>query len=392
MSCYNVLLDTNIFINAKYNFSGGALSSLRKYCENGTVVLFTNDIIQREVQTHITHDVGTIAKQAKNAIKKHGELVNAISKEVSDNIQSTIMGAVDQLQVQFAAFTNDATVLSNDGLSIVSLFDDYFDNTAPFEDREKKKSEFPDAVIIMSIKQYIKENPGACLCVVSDDKGWHKGLEGTPGVCLYKELNVLLNRIAKEEELFVEIVEFMDECTNELQLSVEAWICNQDWSSCVDNVEMCIECDEIEEIFVSAVKLKPGGVEYIDTDGGFANAFFSGVATVDLKYSYSDHSNEFYDREDHVWYNTVYGVGTTKLTVPFTGSVTVLFSEEGDIELKSPDFEEIDVGEIEILEYDLSPNNLDDDPFYDTCPDCGKPIGLLNDGGDGFCIDCSPNH
>ncbi len=306
MSCYNVLLDTNIFINAKYNFAGGALANLQKCCGNGVAVLFTNDIIQREVQTHIFRDVGAISKQAKNAIKKHGELVNAISREVSDNIQTTIMAAVDQLQLKFAAYMKDATVLSNDGLSMISLFDDYFENTAPFEDREKKKSEFPDAVIIMSIKRYLTENPDVCLHVVSDDNGWHKSLEGTPRVYLYKELNTLLNKIAKEEALFVQIVEFMGDCTDELQSSVETWFYNQDWSFSVDNVELCIECDEVEEVFVSSIKLKPGGIEYIDVDDGFANAFFSGIATVDLKYPYTDHTNEFYDREDHVWYNTIY--------------------------------------------------------------------------------------
>lgn len=29
---------------------------------------------------------------------------------------------------------------------------------------------------------------------------------------------------------------------------------------------------------------------------------------------------------------------------------------------------------------------------YGTCPDCGCPIGYENDGGNGFCIHCAPNH
>lgn len=29
---------------------------------------------------------------------------------------------------------------------------------------------------------------------------------------------------------------------------------------------------------------------------------------------------------------------------------------------------------------------------YDTCPECGKRINRENDGGNGFCIDCAPNH
>ena len=33
-----------------------------------------------------------------------------------------------------------------------------------------------------------------------------------------------------------------------------------------------------------------------------------------------------------------------------------------------------------------------DDGAYDTCPDCGCRIGIENDGGNGFCIDCAINH
>lgn len=32
MSHFNVLIDTNIYMAAKYNFSGGSLGNLQKYC------------------------------------------------------------------------------------------------------------------------------------------------------------------------------------------------------------------------------------------------------------------------------------------------------------------------------------------------------------------------
>ena len=42
-------------------------------------------------------------------------------------------------------------------------------------------------------------------------------------------------------------------------------------------------------------------------------------------------------------------------------------------------------------EWERSDNDTDDDT-YDTCPDCGCRIGIDNDGGTGFCINCAPNH
>ena len=38
----------------------------------------------------------------------------------------------------------------------------------------------------------------------------------------------------------------------------------------------------------------------------------------------------------------------------------------------------------------------DDDEYvegaYHICPDCGCKINFENDGGNGFCINCAPNH
>lgn len=74
MNHFNVLLDTNIFMAAKYNFAGGSLRNLKKYCENETVTLFTNDIICREVHSHIDEDVGLMARQAKMRLRTMGSL------------------------------------------------------------------------------------------------------------------------------------------------------------------------------------------------------------------------------------------------------------------------------------------------------------------------------
>lgn len=392
MALFNVFLDTNVFMNAKYDFNHGALLNLKKHCNNGTAVLFTNSIIVREVQHHIDSDVGLMASQAKNTIKDHGELVNALSQAVYQEIKSIILTAPSKLATEFASYIAGATELSNDGLSMVSLFDDYFSNNAPFENKKEKKSEFPDAVAIMSIKRYMLENKSDTLHVVTNDNGWHAALKGVEGIVLHKDLKALLTQISKEEEIYVQIAQYMGDCIECLQASISNWFYEQDWSSLADDIDSCIECDEIDEITISAVKLVPDGIEYIDRDGDYASAAFSGIATIQLGFQYTDHTNEVYDREDHAWCNTVYGHGSAEITVPFTGSVTILISDDGEMELNSPDFDEVNLGEIEIVDYELTPHCEDDEPFFDTCPDCGRPIGIHNDGGNGFCVDCASHH
>lgn len=393
MTLFNVLLDTNIFMAAKYNFAGGSLLNLKKYCENGIVTLFTNDIILREVQSHIDEDVSLMARQAKNAIRQHGELVNAITRPAYDTIEATLLNASKSLHAQFEAYMAGSTVLSNAGLSVELLFADYFEKHAPFESNEKKKSEFPDAAVILSIKQYIASTQGATLHVVSDDNGWHNALKGIDGVSVYKSLSDLLTKIAEDEkDVYARVTKYMETCVDELRSSAENWIVCQDWSAFVDNIEMCVECDGLVDIYVTTIDLSPEGVEYIDREGEFAAALFSGVATFFLGFDYVDHTNEVYDREDRVYYNTIYGKGAAELKVPFTGAVTILIPNDGEMTLNSSDFDEVTLGDVGIVDYKLTPYRNDDDPYFAICPDCGKPIGIHNDGGNGFCSDCAAQH
>lgn len=50
------------------------------------------------------------------------------------------------------------------------------------------------------------------------------------------------------------------------------------------------------------------------------------------------------------------------------------------------------LGDVEVIDYKLTPYRNDDDPYFAICPDCGKPIGIHNDGGNGFCTDCGIHH
>ena len=392
MSRFNTLVDTNIFIAAKYNFAGGSLYNLKKYCADGIVALFTNDIILREVQSHIDEDVDMMARQAKNAIKQP-ELKNAITQDAYETIEATIMGATDSLRAQFDEYMKGATLLSNQELSIEELFDGYFEKTAPFENNETKKCEFPDAAIIMSIKRYMAENPGMQLCVVSNDNGWHNALKDTEGILLYSNLRELLDRISEEEDLYAQIIQYMKGCIAELRESAEEWCVCQDWSAIVDdNIDACIECDELVDIYVSALDLAPDCIEYIDYEDEFASALFSGVVTFYLGFDYIDHANEVFDREDRAYYNTIYGMGSAEVKVSFTGAVTILISDNGKMELNSSEFDEVIVEDVEILDYELTPYRKKDEPYFNVCADCGLPIGIHKDGGNGFCTNCAEYH
>lgn len=84
-----------------------------------------------------------------------------------------------------------------------------------------------------------------------------------------------------------------------------------------------------------------------------------------------------------------YGVeGQLKILV--TRTVNILMDFESSNDFDSAKIISGDFHETEYHSFDTDQEEVPD--AYDTCPDCGRPINHENDGGDGFCIDCSPNH
>lgn len=393
MTAFNVIIDTSVFIKNKFTFQAGPMGSLKKYCQKGYCTLFTNSIILREVEKHIRADVGKLATQAKNSIKNNPELVNAISKQEFAAIAEKLLSAPEQLLAQFRMFMADAICLPIDNLSMADVFDDYFNVVPPFEKKEDKKAEFPDAVAIMSIKRYLQETKDTTMCVVSDDDGWKDAFEGEEKVRIYKDIQSLLTEISKEERLYTQIVQFVGNHVVDLSSAVEGWLYEQDCSSLIEGIGPCIECDTLEDLQIGTIIITPHSVDYIDAENQYAVVGFSGTAVAVIDFSYLDHTEEVYDREDHVWLNTISGSGSIEVKAPFTGTVTVLFSDEGgDMDFENPNIDAIEWDDVEWTVLEMKEHRVKDDPYYDICPDCGKPIGIHNDGGNGFCTECAMNH
>lgn len=78
---------------------------------------------------------------------------------------------------------------------------------------------------------------------------------------------------------------------------------------------------------------------------------------------------------------TINVVRTVDMLLDFEDS-----SEFDSVEIISSDFEERYYRSCFEDDYDDIPN------AYGMCPDCAKKINVENDGGNGFCADCAPNH
>ncbi len=81
-----------------------------------------------------------------------------------------------------------------------------------------------------------------------------------------------------------------------------------------------------------------------------------------------------------------------QLTIKVVRTVDMLMDFEDSNDFDSS---EIVSGDFEETSYQscFADEDYDDVPdAYSTCPDCGRKINVENDGGNGFCLNCAPNH
>ena len=100
-----VFLDSNVFIGSQYNLQTGSLVSFGKYCDNGNVILCSNDIVIREVIRNIRQEVDELARIAKNAIKQKAPLFNSIPYPVYKNIENTLLSTAKNAEKAFIEYT-----------------------------------------------------------------------------------------------------------------------------------------------------------------------------------------------------------------------------------------------------------------------------------------------
>lgn len=397
---FNIFLDTNIFIKMKYDFSKSPLFRLKKYATLGIVNLFTNEIVVREVEANIRTDTAIESAHLKNAVKKHcfREVLNMDGYEVlakdfrEENWDELIISSFHKYLSD-----TDCVVLPNDDIGLNDIFNDYFNMVPPFETREEKKHEFPDAVMIKSIKNYVGNN-NITMLVITDDDGWNKAFADNDSITIDKDLKQALTRISSSygEEEQSAYLEFLAAESSSIIDHINDWLYNTDWDECF-KTDISLDVLGIEDFDVESIKLVFDGFEFINDEEACAR--FKALSAVDIEYEYDNYNYASYDKEDGVYYNVKHGTAKEKHMCPFELTVGILRDGE-DMSIGDYEFEDIELSSntevsAEVCE-DADEPDYDDEYFaektYTTCPDCGKPIGFDNDGLNGFCENCGKNH
>lgn len=100
---------------------------------------------------------------------------------------------------EFAARTGFVYIKANTTLDIDALLKVYFNTKAPFENAADKKSEFPDAIALLSLQGWAQQNKKSVL-FVTKDKGCQKFCSETDCLLAIDDLDDALALIQKRQD------------------------------------------------------------------------------------------------------------------------------------------------------------------------------------------------
>ena len=225
-----VTIDTNIFDAAKFDLCDTSpLKTLENYVKNGKIKVILSDIVVRESKRHIadkTKKICGIMRKAKaDALKESAEhFISALELGEILRIVKFNDELVSKGEEMFDDFlrTINAEILDADLIDVGLILDDYFETKPPFENGEKKKSEFPDAFIAQQIRKRFGETEK--VVIVSNDKGFIRACKGSENRIFFSCLSDLYNAISKDDAAYDETMAVIKELQLRISAAVKEYI------------------------------------------------------------------------------------------------------------------------------------------------------------------------
>lgn len=392
----HVFIDTQIYINESYNFNTrGNLGYLRKHIRDGKVHHLSSEVVVGEVERHIKKDVSE-AIGSFNKVVDDRRLAIFRDKKYRQLQQLDEEIMVTEAVSIFHTYLSEtkAFMLSIDTIDLPSVISDYFEAKAPFGIKKDKKSEFPDAFNLSMLRKYAAHNRP--VIVVSGDGDFSDEKD----IFCFKTLGELLDAINSQNEITDKVKEYVKHKRKYIFDEVECKLMDNGYALEVDGtdtdrkgIQSGVEYDEVELLSFTAISLTNTDVVDIDLSSNVITINLDCKAILEFSCTFPDEM-----------FGNVSTYGTMEETHNATIPVEISISFE--INDDSVDFDvaglEIDIPDIELNQYTLKEGSRirtddpgrywDDEPVNNTCPDCGCEMTFETEGGNGFCINCAPNH
>lgn len=361
-----VFVDTSMYESNNFHFHQYVMGKFKDLCKERFFYLLMSPIVDREVKCHLIeksadafHQLGALRKSAM-ILRNLPELDHhVIFKDISSD-------AIENLLLKkFEVFKKEA-VFHDVDLSLAStqsVIDRYFNLEPPFSN--KKKSEFPDAIILESLLTWAK-NKEVSVFVLSKDGDMKNFCDGSDGMLIYIDSMEYFVDLAVKSQASSKNIKFAEDQVeskiDEIKEKIEDFLQLYDYTSSSLDYD-----DEISDIEVyDIVVLKKSIVEVDESKAVFS---FSIKFNVNANHSFTDMDRSVWDAEDKVYMFTASNSAHVKHDVYTKIYINMRFDQDsGDSKLVdiSIDIEDsfigLDMDEGEII--DLKKYGLFDDDYH----------------------------
>lgn len=239
-----ISIDTSVFRSNGYNFNNQILSKLHLLVSEERELLIS-EIVYKEMERHLIKELNDHENIISTNLSKLKNLNNSITDGDVCSVKKMLMiGSGKEIinkKLEEFILTSKATILdvNNDYINISDVVFDYFNYSAPFENKKDKKCEFPDALILNSLVNYAYEKDGKIL-IVSADKGWEnyadtsdclvyidkleKVLDALHPLNIKKHLSILIRDIFKNKDnKYIDLIKFLEDEIQNIDVKIDAW-------------------------------------------------------------------------------------------------------------------------------------------------------------------------
>jgi nucleotide-binding universal stress UspA family protein len=194
-------LDTTEFHHAGYNFQSKILKALGQFSHTNVTLLFS-EVVLNEVHAHISDELKAKSEQLRSALRqvaKSAAITLDPVKTMQDaGIPENASARAAELIDAFLAAIGALRLTVDDGPTVRQLHDLYFGSNPPFSAKVDKKSEFPDAIALLSLQHWAEKQDGFVLAV-SNDGDWGRFAKESPRVIVLSALAPALNLFNKDD-------------------------------------------------------------------------------------------------------------------------------------------------------------------------------------------------
>lgn len=350
-----VFLDTNIFILAKYDFSDkGILNTFSNFVTAGKIKLYISSIVKGEVENHISDEISKIYNSFKKSRSSTFETVS--ENYLSQWEFSYLFNKTDKKQMlskmlaDFEIFLQDtnAVMLDCTNVDCNQIIYDYFEGNPPFANSDKKKFEFPDAIMIAKLKMVFSEENS--VIVVSNDNKFREAIQDHNGIKTFESLKEVFDLINKEQEkTYTNIIQFLSQGSTHAELCKEIQVALENKNLDIDG----LDCDrkgycegyDYEEVYIDSIENVD--FEFKSVDEITVNTVkitVTATSLISAICSFFDIDNSIWDSEEKEYvyseWISVYEKHEPKFESEFTFEIDNKLEDEGiSLELKTVDFD-----------------------------------------------------